>query len=455
MRSLLRMLSMAVIAVVFVACGKPNDNPPTPAPPTPVPPPSQSEIRSYTIMTYGCGGGELDEFYEATIKNVALLDVSQNINIVGQMKWSNDYKSEWSTGDGGVTRFQYNHAAKGYDNEPYSDNSFRIDDSANLASFITWARETAPADEYVIIFMGHGNAYHPSFDGATTRAIMRDDEEPVYLGLSGIAEAFRSVDAHFSLSFMMCCLMNSIEYITELEPYTDYYLASSHVTSISSGEIYFILESLIGMEEYDDMSLVEAVTHYLDQDYDMWWSQNLLAIDHTLTKCSSVAALNDAIREFTDVVVALYDEEMTIGADAMLTRYGFTAADLDEALSGAYYPVNATFSESDIKALEWYRMDYAFDIVDIATKVAAATQHSDVIRTAENIKSAAAAAITYQRDANLLAVERVYYTALLVNQSQWASLGLESAGYENTAFDIATGWSRLLKANNATFLHTR
>ena len=455
MRSLLRMLSMAVIAVVFVACGEPNDNPPTPAPPTPVPPPSQSEIRSYTIMTYGCGGGELDEFYEETIKNVALLDVPPHINIVGQMKWSNGYKSEWSTGDGSVTRFQYNHAAKGFDNEPFSDNSFRIDDSANLAEFITWARETAPADEYVIIFMGHGNAYHPSFDGATTRAIMRDDEEPVYLGLSGIAEAFRSVDAHFSLSFMMCCLMNSIEYITELEPYTDFYLASSHVTSISSGEIYFILESLIGMEEYDDMSLVEAVTQYIDQDYDMWWSQNLLAIDHTLTKCSNVAALNDTIREFTDVVVALYDEEMTIGADAMLARYGFTAADLDEALSGAYYPVNATFSESDIKALEWYRMDYAFDIVDIATKVAAATQHSDVIRTAENIKSAAAAAITYQCDANLLAVERVYYTALLVNQSQWVSLGLESAGYENTAFDIATGWSRLLKRNNAKFLHAR
>ena len=442
---------MAVIAVVFVACGKPNDNPPTPASPTPIPPP----VRSYTIMTYGCGGGELDEFYEATIKNVALLDVSQNINIVGQMKWSNGYKSEWSAGDGGVTRFKYNHATAGFDNEPYSDNSFRIDDSANLAEFITWAREEAPADEYVIIFMGHGNAYHPSFDGATTRAIMRDDEEPVYLGLSGIAEAFRSVDAHFSLSFMMCCLMNSIEYITELEPYTDYYLASSHVTSISSGEMYLILESLIGMEEYDDMSLVEAVTQYIDQDYDMWWSQNLLAIDHTLTKCSSVAALNDTIREFTDVVVALYDEEMTIGADAMLARYGFTAADLDEALSGAYYPVNASFSESDIKALEWYRMDYAFDIVDIATKVADATQHSDVIRTAENIKSAAAAAITYQRDANLLAVERVYYTALLVNQSQWASLGLESAGYENTAFDIATGWNRLLKRNNATFLHTR
>ena len=232
-------------------------------------------------------------------------------------------------------------------------------------------------------------------------------------------------------------------------------LFAGRLSGNHSSKFLLLFNALEGMEEYDEKSIVEAVTHYLDQDYDMWWSQNLLAIDHTLTKCSNVAALNDAIREFTDVVVALYDEEMTIGADAMLARYGFTAADIDKALGGAYYPVNASFSESDIKALEWYRMDYAFDIVDIATKVANATQHSDVIRTAENIKSAAAAAITYQCDANLLAVERVYYTALLVNQSQWASLGLESAGYENTAFDRATGWSRLLKANNATYIHCR
>lgn len=454
MKSLMRIIAVVAMAIVMVACV--NKYPvPTPEP-TLRPTPEEPDIYSYTIMIYGCGGATLDSGNEHIISVLSdYLDIPENINIVGQMKWSNGYRSSWSDGKGGVTRLHYNHTTGKYDKESISDNSFRIDDSANLAEFITWAREEAPADEYVIIFMGHGNAYHPNLEGSVTRAIMRDDEVPVYLGLSGIAEAFRSVDAHFCLSFMMCCLMNSIEYITELEPYTDYYLASSHVTSISSGEIYFILESLIGMEEYDEKSIVEAVTHYLDQDYDMWWSQNLLAIDHTLTKCSDVAALNDAICEFTDVVVALYDEEMTIGADAMLARYGFTAADIDKALGGAYYPVNATFSESDIKALEWYRMDYAFDIVDIAIKVADATQHSDVIRTAESIKSAAAAAITYQCDANLLAVERVYYTALLVNQSQWASLGLESAGYRDTTFDRTTGWSRLLKRNNATYIHCR
>lgn len=456
MRNRFRRLFMVAIISMFMACSTddPGNTTPTPTP-GPEPAPTPTEIKSYTIMTYGCGGGELDEYYEACIKVVAQLDPPSHINIVGQMKWSNGYKSEWSNGEGGVTRFSYNHAPKTFDNKHFSDNSFKIDDPANLAEFIEWARDVAPADEYIIVFMGHGNAYHPSFEGDATRAIMRDDESPEYLGLSGIVDAFEAADAHFGLTFMMSCLMNSIEYVTELEPYTNYYLASSHVTSISGGEIYSIVESLMGMSEYDEHSIAEAVTYYIDQDYDMWWCQNPLAIDHTLTKCSNMSELNGAIREFTDIVVGLYDEQAKIGADAMDSRYGFTVATIDKALSEAYYPVNASISESQIEMVQWYRLDYAFDIVDIALKVANATKHGELVSAAEKIKSAATKTITYQRDANLEAVDRVYYTAVLINREQWESLGMELAGYEDTAFDKATGWSRLLKINGATFMHCR
>lgn len=105
--------------------------------------------------------------------------------------------------------------------------------------------------------------------------------------------------------------------------------------------------------------------------------------------------------------------------------------------------------------LQWYRLDYAFDIVDIALKVANATKHGELVSAAEKIKSAATKTITYQRDANLEAVDRVYYTVVLINREQWESLGMELAGYEDTAFDKATGWSRLLKINGATFMHCR
>ena len=432
----------------------PGNTTPTPTP-GPEPAPTPTEIKSYTIMTYGCGGGELDEYYEACIKVVAQLDVPSHIKIVGQMKWSNGYKSEWSDSNGGVTRFSYDHATKKFHNKRVDDNSFKMDDPQNLAEFIAWARDEAPADEYIIVFMGHGNAYHPSFEGDVSRAILRDDENPEYLGLRGIVDAFEATDAHFGLTLMMCCLMNSIEYVTELEPYTNYYLASNHVTSISGGELYCIVKSLMGMSEYDDDSIAEAATYYIDEDYDLCWSQDILTIDHTLTKCSDIAELNKAIREFADIVVGLYDEQSECGADAMSSRYGFNTATINRALGEAYYPVNATFSDSAIGALQWYRMDYAFDIVDIALKVASATKYGKLVSAAEKIKGAAAEAITHQRDANLEAVDRVYYTAVLINRDQWETLGMELAGYEDTAFDKATGWSRLLKANGASFLHCR
>uniref|UniRef100_UPI004057881A hypothetical protein n=1 Tax=Alistipes sp. TaxID=1872444 RepID=UPI004057881A len=58
-----------------------------------------------------------------------------------------------------------------------------------------------------------------------------------------------------------------------------------------------------------------------------------------------------------------------------------------------------------------------------------------------------------ERSINLDDVERVYYTVTLVNKSQYEALGYEDSGYEATAFDLATGWSRLLKRNDAQYFY--
>ena len=454
MKSLMRIIAVVAMAIVMVACV--NKYPvPTPEP-TPRPTPEEPDVYSYTIMIYGCGGATLDSGNEHIISVLSdYLDIPEHINVVGQMKWSNGYRSSWSDGRGGVTRLHYNHTAKRFDNEAFSDNSFRIDDSANLASFITWARETAPADEYIMVFLGHGNSYHPGFEGDVTRGTLRDDEEVAYLGLNAIVEAFESTGVRFSLTYMISCLMNSIEYATELTPYTSYYLAPNHVHALSGAELYSIVEHLISVEKPDATTIVDAVQYFLDLNFDDFLVEESMTLDLTLTKCGKIAALNSEIRKFVDAVVALYDEEATIGADAMLARYGFTTQTIDEALGNAYYPIAAYHSESELQKTEWYRISYGFDIVDIAAQVAAATNDSALLSAAERIRKAAAQAIAYQRAINLEDVESVYYNVTLVNQSQWASLGYEAAGYEDTTFDRVTGWSRLLKLNNATFRHVR
>lgn len=447
MRGLFRYLYVGVILLV-VACS-------TDEPINSVVPPEIQEHKRYTVMVYGCGDGEIDEYFEYAIDVVNLLDVPKYINIVGQMKWGNGYRSDWSDGSGCVTRMKYNHETKRYDNSKFDYGSLMMNEPKNLAEFIEWARAEAPADEYIIVFMGHGNAYHPSFEGGATRGILRDDDEIAYLGLTDIAEAFKTTQSHFGLMHMVSCLTNSIEYITELAPYVDYYLAPNHVTSPCGIEIYSIIDGLINIEQHDSTSVAKAAAYYIDQAFNDLWDYDYLTIDYTLTECRKINKLNNTVRAFTNAVVKLYDEEKIIGSDGMNSRYGFTTATIDEALSKAYYPVSAFFSENSINALEWYRLSYAFDIVDIVTKVAEATQLSDIAEAAENIKAAATDAIVHQRCANLTAVDGVYYSVMLINSEQWETLGLEDAGYENTAFNRVAKWSNLLKANNATFLHCR
>ena len=449
MKELLRRLSLLTIVLMLVSCSKDESPKTTEKEPEPTP-------HSYTIMFYGCGGGNLDNVFEdVALNGVVYLDLPSNINVVGQMKWSYGYGAEATMGKGGVARYTYDHQTNAYKHSIVSDKEYDIDDASNLANFITWTKRNAPADEYIMVFMGHGNGYHPSFEGSNTRATLRDDQDPVYLGLNSITEAFELSDAKFNLIYMHSCLMNSLEYATELAQYTNYYLASTLATSGSGGEIYYILEALMAMDSYNEESIIEAVKHLLDKDYDEWWCQDIFPIDHVLTDCSKIAEINSAIREFTDIVIGLYDEEASIGSEAMMERYGFTTTTIDEALGNAYYLLNAHFSESQINNLEWYRISYAFDIVDIATQVAEATQFSEITAAANKIRSAATETTIYKRYANIEALEQVYYNITLVNSEQWSTLGYEAAGYTTTALDKATGWSRLLRANNGVFQHCR
>ena len=102
----------------------------------------------------------------------------------------------------------------------------------------------------------------------------------------------------------------------------------------------------------------------------------------------------------------------------------------------------------EFESIEWYRRCYTCDIVSIVNKVAGATNHPDLNESAQRVEFAASEALEYQR---LFWSDRVYFSVVLVNSSEWKELGFDEANYEALAFDKATGWSRLLRRNNATY----
>ena len=453
----IRLHHLAIILTLLIsACGK--DTTPQ-SQPGPEPGPETEPKRTFTIMFYCCGG-ELDQYNEEVINIYHKMDtgIAENINVVGQIKWSEGYRSEYADGKGGVSRLKYDHKSNRNIYSKFADAEYHMNCAESLAQFITWAKEEAPADEYIMIFAGHGNGYHPAFDRNDTRGIIRDNKLTSYLGIQDICQACEMTGTHFSLMEMVCCLVNCIEYASELAPYVDYYLASCHVTTISGGELYYITEALMQMEEYDARSIADCAKSLVDMTYDYYEDPKMhmeLTTEHSFTECSKVGNIHEAMRSFVDKVVALYDTELEIGREAMLEQYGFTTEDIDNALSSSYYPVLATFSEDYMKRVEWYRLNFMHEVVDVVYRVAEATLDAEIYAAADSIRKASEEAIYHQRAVNVEAVDKVYYTVTLVNRDQYESLGYADGGYEDTAFDRATGWSRLLKRNNGLYVHSQ
>lgn len=397
---------------------------------------------SYTILYYSCSSG-LDNAIEPFFDQVDDIDIPEHINIVGQVKWNK----------GNVERFVYDHEKGAAERNSFADEEYRVDNPENLAAFITWARETAPADRYIMVFCGHGNAYQPAFDDMT-RGILRDDNFPStpYLGIGDICNAFELAgvkdDNKFVLTMMVCCLMNTLEYSTELVPYTDYYLASGHVTVATSMELYNLINGFIqhGQDETD--AIVNSVKYAVEADYAIVQHENIQ--DTTLSKSSRIKKLNGYIESFVSVLDNIYYEQTYGGEDNMLEKYGFTTAVIDEALAESYYYLQP-YLDAGGDTSRWYQCSYSYDIVDVAKRVAEATNHESLLLYAGEIEKYAAEAIIYQRCYNLN--NPVFHAVTLVNKDEWEELRFEDANYDELAFDKATGWSRVLKVNNAKFKH--
>ncbi|MBO7198663.1 MAG: hypothetical protein J6V26_01360 [Alistipes sp.] len=444
MKRLIKFFALVALLSAFSACSIETDVSNTTA--------NDIPEKSYTIIYYNCCSG-LDKAIEPFFFCVGQLNIPKRINVVGQIKWTPGYRSnsaELSDGSGGVQRFVFNHDKNKVDIADFDDVEYRVDDPQNLADFITWARKAAPADEYIMVFCGHGNAYHPAFDDVT-RGILRDDHFTSYLGIGDIREAFEIAgvaDNKFALTMMICCVMNTLEYSTELIPYTDYYLASGHVTVATSKELFYLIDGLIKHGNDGEEAVVNAVQYAVDADYEGLGSSNVQ--DTTLVHSLRIKKLNEKIKSFVNRLCALYDEESVMGESGMKEKYGFSTKDIDEALASSYYYLQP-FLDASGSVSSWYQTSCNYDIVDIVTRVAAVANDDALSLYAREVEKTALDAIVYQYKHKL--DRAVYHAVTLVNKYEWIDLNFEGANYSDLAFDQATNWSNLLKMNSARFDH--
>lgn len=406
--------------------------------------PEDEERPTYTIIYYAVGGQTLDRAIEESIGSMAKGGLPENISLTGCIKWTKGYTSELSDGEGNAYRFRLGSEHSAIELEYVGDNNFAMYEPANTADFIRWSKEVAPADNYILVIAGHGNGWHPEV-GLTaiqesTRGTLRDTDLGRYASLEELSEGIANSDTHFRMIHMISCLMNNVEYITSLAPHCDYILGSSHISVMLCSELRFLRIALETMARDEDESFIKSMSDYLDYiEADIEGKNDLATetLDFSLTDTRKVAALDKEIAKLTNQLIELYDS-----GDAE------RIATLEGAIAQAYYYISAHIAPEDMDTTEYLRMAFTYDLVDIASRAASAIDDDELKDIASAIKTQAERARILHYSKSLNGIDDVYYGITLTNSTLWEQRGYYEAGYEDTPFDLATGWSRFLKRNN-------
>lgn len=452
------------IAITFTSCGDTAENN-TPITPDDNTGTTSKEPPTYTIIYYASGGGAedaaagrgLDFAIEKSIEY--FLDkrkLEKNVKFTACIKWSKGYEGKYVNGDGQTYRFFIDKEHDGHDFELVGDNSYAINDPNNIAEFIRWSKEVAPSDEYIVVFSGHGNGWHPEVGVNdtidSTRGIMRDTDTGRYISCEELNEGLEIADTHFRMIFLGSCLMNTIEYVTALSQYADYILASSHISIMFTTELNLLAHMLErDIKDNSDQTFVSGINDYLNNGINTTISNTdhvYDRIDFTLTDCKKVDGILEATKNFTDTIIALYDEEESIGEEAFKQKYGATIADMELSMAESYYFLGQFMSDQDIYESEYIRQSFTYDLGDIALKASEALDNDKLKSAYEALHKASQDAQSVCYTTTMVSKKKLHHSVVLTNAEKWEERNYDDSGYEELLFDKRTGWSRLLKRNN-------
>lgn len=452
------------IAITFTSCGDTAENN-TPITPDDNTGTTSKEPPTYTIIYYASGGGAedaaagrgLDFAIEKSIEY--FLDkrkLEKNVKFTACIKWSKGYEGKYVNGDGQTYRFFIDKEHDGHDFELVGDNSYAINDPNNIAEFISWSKEVAPSDEYIVVFSGHGNGWHPEVGVndtiENTRGIMRDTDTGRYISCEELNEGLEIADTHFRMIFLGSCLMNTIEYVTALSQYADYILASSHISIMFTTELNLLAHMLErDIKDNSDQTFVSGINDYLNNGINTTISNTdhvYDRIDFTLTDCKKVDGILEATKNFTDTIIALYDEEESIGQEAFKQKYGATIADMELSMAESYYFLGQFMSDQDIYESEYIRQSFTYDLGDIALKASEALDNDKLKSAYEALHKASQDAQSVCYTTTMVSKKKLHHSVVLTNAEKWEERNYDDSGYEELLFDKRTGWSRLLKRNN-------
>lgn len=280
----------------------------------PEPTPQPAKPSTYTIMLYGCGGGNLDSYLDFNLSQLDAHGKTDRINFTGLVKFSESYQEDVTTQG---TRL-YTLTNEGMKNEKVHEADFRMDNPANLSQFIKDTQQKMPADKYILIFWNHGEEFGLSDElpenkdyTNESRSILFDDNVggesmSVYEVEKGIKDSGIKMD----LIYMDLCDYGMAEVYYQLKDCAKYMMAASAPTPGIGGNYTELVEDL---QEND--SLEDAIKAYVPNCVKSWQNAGMEAGQLDL-ECYDLSYMDEFATHCKNAV----DEIKTIAQKAAETQ---------------------------------------------------------------------------------------------------------------------------------------
>lgn len=427
---------MICMMAFFASCSKDSDvEDPAPAP---NPDPIVTQPATYTVMFYGCGGGDLDPMLAYNLQQIEGLGKKDRVNFTALVKFSKSYQTN---ADSEGTRL-LTLTKDGMKNEKKYDANYRLDNPEHLASFIKESKEKLPADKYILVFWNHGDTFGSSDkpvqasypEGQTgSRGALADDNTGFVVSTYEMEKGIKDSGTKLDLVYFDVCLMGMAETFYQLKDCSKYIMAASHTTPGLGGNYTKLFTEL---QEKD--SLTDAIKAYVPAAVTNWKNTGENIADLSCFDMQYMDELAQNVKAAATEVVKLKKQCTEISKE-------------DESDETKWAARNNWFGKTQYTAnyggiiYPFYESRASVDLCSLLTRLAAnytdgtLSSYATQIQNTVEKMTVASSSFGLPQWMDKVSMGVTWPTSVFVRESQKYEEALRSS-----AFCQATGWDKIL-----------
>ena len=452
---------------------------------------TDGELAEYTIMYYAHGGGDLDpavldnidDFYNgnAAAKSKVRVAVCYKFSDAKSLAENRSesyekYKKFWDAWSNCTARFVVDPNVKSFSGDQagdmyaYHSGSDNFTHPDSLTNFINWAKQAAPAKNYVLVISDHGGGYTPDdeIEQNTTRGIVYMDKADKSFGgthftLNSIVSAVNKSNTHLKAVYFDACVMNMCEYWYGMKDIADYLMLSTFNVPGDGGS-YDVLTNALASQDIES-----ALATHCKSAVQKWDKDDPKGLhDMSAIRTSDIEAFGKAVKNFTDVLVETYANGSAEAKEfidiATKTAFKITVADpyydlidyvndlntyLPTEFGGVSKPLVDAFNKAAFCQESCVKLKNEKRQVEVSVLMGWEGKYDYISWNKKSnkvswikISNPDGTAIYYDGPLDLPDIDPDMKAE---KTDPWGSTFAKT--YEQTAWDKATGWSRWIKAN--------